>query len=252
MESMCQANEKDWYSDMPHTPKIIGNSQLYLGDCAEVFPLLRGYVDAVITDPPYGVEFKGKRTKHGTKHPDRIYRDDNFKEVVLPRIEMMIAVAKRTLVFSGTRRLQEYPRTEHVGGIICPNGAGSARWGFNCYHPALLYGEMPEATSDVPSLIIVKSHSSYRWDAGEDNDHPCPKPIPFMEWAIKKATIPGEVILDPFMGSGTTGVACVMSGRPFVGVEIDPNFFQLAVQRIEEAHAARGEVQRTKRRGLVF
>ena len=69
----------------------------------------------------------------------------------------------------------------------------------------------------------------------EKNGHPCPKPLGFMERLIERATLDGETVLDPFMGSGTTGVACARLGRRFIGVEIEPRYFDIACRRIEDA-----------------
>ena len=66
-------------------------------------------------------------------------------------------------------------------------------------------------------------------------DHPCPKPLGLMELLVMQFTDPGETILDPFMGSGTTGVACAKLGRKFIGCEIDPKYFEIAVRRINDA-----------------
>jgi DNA modification methylase len=65
--------------------------------------------------------------------------------------------------------------------------------------------------------------------------HPCPKPLKFVKWLIKKGSKEGDTILDPFMGSGTTGVACVQTGRNFIGCEIDPGYFKIAEKRIHDA-----------------
>ena len=67
--------------------------------------------------------------------------------------------------------------------------------------------------------------------------HPCPKPESFMRWMVGKASLPDETVLDPFMGSGTTGVACMNLGRRFIGIEIEPKYFDIACERIERAYA---------------
>jgi site-specific DNA-methyltransferase (adenine-specific) len=68
-------------------------------------------------------------------------------------------------------------------------------------------------------------------------DHPCPKPVAWMRWIVERASLPGETVFDPFMGSGTTGVACAKLGRKFIGIEIEPKYFDIACRRIEQAYA---------------
>ncbi len=72
-----------------------------------------------------------------------------------------------------------------------------------------------------------------------DYGHPTAKPIEWMERLVNIASLPGETILDPFMGSGTTGVACAKLGRRFIGIEIDPGYFEIACRRIDEAYRQR-------------
>ncbi|UIK04888.1 site-specific DNA-methyltransferase [Neorhizobium galegae] len=74
-------------------------------------------------------------------------------------------------------------------------------------------------------------------EKGVPRVHPTQKPIVVMEWALREVSTVGQLILDPYMGSGTTGVACVKSGRPFVGIEIDNGYFEIACERIRKAYA---------------
>lgn len=74
-------------------------------------------------------------------------------------------------------------------------------------------------------------------EAAEKNGHPCPKPLRQMQWLINRASKAGETVLDPFMGSGTTGVAAAGMGRRFIGIEIEPQYFETACRRIEQAYA---------------
>ena len=69
-----------------------------------------------------------------------------------------------------------------------------------------------------------------------DRKHPNQKPLPLMQWCIERVSDPGDIILDPFMGSGTTGVACANLGRKFIGIEIEPKYFDIACRRIEDAY----------------
>ena len=219
--------------------ETIGDATLYCADCREVLPTLSG-VDAVVTDPPYGVGFQGKVTKHTINRPESLYADDErtFTDVVLPAISKCLDLFPRALIFCGTRRLSEYPAAKDIGGIICPNGGGRSAWGFGCYHPALMYGGSPYIAAGKgarPTATVMYHPGMHVTGEREGNDHPCPKPIAFMDWAVEVASLDGETVLDPFMGSGTTGVACARLGRKFIGIEIHEPYFDIACRRIEEA-----------------
>jgi predicted RNA methylase len=190
---------------------------LYLGDCRSILPTV-GNVDAVVTDPPYG--------------------EENFRSVVLPAVDIAISVADRAAIFTGTRRLNEYPPPRDIGGITCPNGGGRSAWGFGCYHPVAFYGSSPYMQAGLGArrtATVIYHPGMHVTGENVGNDHPCPKPIAFMEWLIALAALPGHTILDPFMGSGTTGVAAVKLGRKFTGIEIEPKYFDIACRRISEA-----------------
>lgn len=178
----------------------IGNAELWLADCREVLPTL-SEVDVVVTDPPYGVDLLGKVTKHTINRPEITYQDDEtlIYEVVLPAVRLCLSMFGRALIFSGVRWLQEYPRARDIGGIVCPNGGGRSPWGFGCYHPVLFYGTSPYLANGMGSRPTARAI----WHPGMHvtgevigNDHPCPKPIAFMEWAVETASLIGHTILD--------------------------------------------------------
>lgn len=238
---------------------------IYQGDCLEILPELCGLrdgcqnvdvsveqgrgagndlktrtlFDAVITDPPYGVDFLGKVTKHTINRPGMVYNDtpETFASVVLPGVRLAISVAKRAAIFCGTRRLQEYPTAADIGGIVCPNGGGRSSWGFGCFHPVLFYGKNPYMAAGLGARPTAAAmyHPGMHVTGENDNKHPCPKPIAFMDWAVGAASLDGEVVCDPFMGSGTTGVSCMRLGRKFIGIEIEPIYFEIACERIDAA-----------------
>lgn len=81
----------------------------------------------------------------------------------------------------------------------------------------------------------AKATAIYSTETAEKNGHPCPKPIGWMRWIVSLSTRAGETIVDPFMGSGTTGIASVELGRKFIGIEIEPKYFDIAVRRIQAA-----------------
>lgn len=99
--------------------------------------------------------------------------------------------------------------------------------GFNNWEPIALYGKPPKQICDVICATIKPDASL----AG----HPCPKPLEWGEKQVEMLSLEGCTVLDPFMGSGTTGVACVNTGRNFIGIEIDKGYFEIAQRRIAEA-----------------
>lgn len=223
---------------MPQKEVLAEGVEIWLGDCREVLPLL-GNVDAVVTDPPYGVEFTGKVTKYSDSSGGASYLDteDYFRSVVLTAVRDAIALFGRGAIFCGTRRLREYPQARDIGSITCPNGGGRSSWGFGCHHPILYYGTSPYLKSGLGArpTSTVMYHPGMHVTGENDIDHPCPKPIAFMRWLVETASLKGETILDPFMGSGTTGVAAVKLGRRFIGIEIEPKYYEIAKRRISEA-----------------
>ena len=207
----------------------IGDCRLIHGDCLEFLKTLApGSVDAVVTDPPYGVDFVGKRTVHQREATGGYAGGDH--DYGPEAVTVALNTAKRGVVFPGLRLMYEYPRPYEVGAVWCPAGAGLNRWGFTCFHPILFYGVALPHGRRGPSGF-------QSFETADDNGHPCPKPIGWMLWAVEKASVETETILDPFMGSGTTGVACVRLGRKFIGVEIDERYFDIACKRIERAYA---------------
>ncbi len=196
---------------------------LYCGDCREVLPTL-GKVDAVVTDPPYGMKWNGKitRGKNGTGKPgatrhygETIAGDDGPFDA-----SMFLGFSEVLL------------------------------WGFNHFPDQLARGTalvwlkrydtgFGSFLSDAELAWVNKGHGVYcRRDVsnqGEsaEREHPTQKPVSLMEWCLN--FIVGETILDPFMGSGTTGVATVKLGRKFIGIEIEPKYFDIACRRIQAA-----------------
>ena len=191
----------------------IGNQRLILGDCLEVMPTL-GRVDAVVTDPPYGL---GARMKGGTWGA----QDHN----------------------SGFLRWDGEARQEWADAILALGG-GVVIWGGNYFDlprtrcwliwdkinavPTMADFEQAWTNLDRPSKRIALPVGRVEYG------HPTQKPLALMQWCL--GFLPdAKTILDPFMGSGTTLVACQKLGRHGIGIEIDPDYFEIACRRVEEA-----------------
>lgn len=219
--------------------ETIGNATLYLADCREVLPTLTG-IDAVVTDPPYGVSLTGKaghyRNNPSAKRSDTYvsYDDtpENFDRIVVPAVKNSIAIARSSIVFMASESIFKLP-PGHIGGIYLPNGCGRNAWGFQNFMHAVFYGDDPFLKFGKGS----RPNGKYGLYGNDSNgiDHPCAKPVAAMRWAVDRVSFERELILDPFMGSGTTGVACTQLGRKFIGIEIEPSYFDIACRRIEAA-----------------
>lgn len=200
--------------------ETIGNATLYLGDCLEIMPTLPR-MDAVITDPPYGIGLEYGEYKDS---PDELAK-------LAPRIvSLSQTLAPLVSITPGNLNQYLYPKPTWTLCWFNRAGAGSGPWGFSCWQPILCYGPDPYLAAGKgrrPDFI--------EWsEAAEPNGHPCPKPARFMQRWLERVSLAGGV-LDPFMGSGTTGVSCMALGRPFVGIEIEPKYFDIACERIENA-----------------
>lgn len=219
---------------------------LRLGDCLAVLPTLAaGSVDAVITDFPYGIgltrkknDFIGSRYFDDGKSAQASTLYDDSPETIRGLIKLampeILRVAKRALIFCGMNMLMQYPEPAAIGGVYTPNGAGRCKWGFQGLHPILYYGKDPYLAAGKGGRP-----NSFRTEQPnpETIDHPCPKPVKWMTWAVERASFAGETVLDPFMGSGTTGIACYRMGRNFIGIEKVAPYFAIAQRRIAEAQA---------------
>lgn len=220
--------------------EIIGDATLYLGDCLEILPTL-GKVDAVVTDPPYGVG-----VKYGNAYNDR--RPD-YWDWLRERIAAARAIAPLVVFTHRVAALRELNDWDWTAVWNKP-GAFGARVGNSCvlphWEPIFLYGihktgVQTNYASDVitcnpePAKAGIQGIGREKWD-GEFMSHPCPKPISLYRQFLTTYAQNAVVVCDPFMGSGTTGIACAKLGRKFIGIEIEPKYFDIACKRIEEAY----------------
>lgn len=212
-----------------------GRIRLYRADCRDVLRSLPdGYIDTVITDPPYGVDLKQRVTKKSKRTASKNYNDGEewVKKEIIPRLKEWIDATRRAAVTPGTRMLQNYPIATDIGCIFTMAGQGMGKWGFSCFYPVLFYGACPFLENKMgcrPNSMLASMPAKHKID------HPCPKPIKFMQWMMERASAEFDRVADPFMGSGTGGIAAVRLKRKFIGIEIDPHYFDIAVSRIEKA-----------------
>ena len=196
--------------------EVIGSCELYLGDCLEVLPLL-GKVDAVVTDPPYGIGItKSNRLAISRGMGGKSWDDAPIDSDAVAMIRGMAPVQ---IIWGGN--YFDLPPTRSPL-VWDKNNAGRDFADF----------EMAWTNLDMVARRFI--FRPMNMDGGKL--HPTQKPIQVMQWCL--GFIPdARTILDPFMGSGTTGVACVKLGRKFIGIEIDEGYFDIACRRIEKAYA---------------
>lgn len=188
-----------WVSDC-------GTVTLYCGDCLKILPTL-GKVDSVVTDPPYGIYACGG--KWGKK-------EQLAWDKVPAKIDSLIGFAKETIIWGGNY----FPLPPSRGWLV---------WHKRDSVPSAASVELAWTSKDMNARLIDQTIAATN---KERVGHPTQKPLRVMEWSI--SFINGQLILDPFMGSGTTGVACVRLNRRFIGIEIDPGYFEIAKKRIQD------------------
>jgi len=193
---------------------IIGNCRLLLGDCMEIMPLL-GKVDAVVTDPPYGIN-----AGHGIGRSDRIKCKDNKRnwDDKPADISAILDLEVPTIIWGGN--YFDLPPTR--GFLIWDkNNAGRD------------FADCELAWTNQDANARMRTLRPMNMDGGKE--HPIQKPIAIMKWCIDYLPY-AETILDCYMGSGSTGVACAKMGRKFIGIELDEEYFNIACKRIQEAY----------------
>ena len=212
---------------------IIGNAELWHGDCREILPTL-SKVDAVVADPPYGVNggsgTMGKASQQ-TKYENSTWRDDAeyVRHVCVPAVRLALSISKRGAITPGTPNAFLYPHPCDIGAFYQPAAVGMGKWGRATVQPILFYGKDPRAGLTIQPIHYVLT------ERAEELGHPCNKPVKAIVWLVNRVSVQGDVALDPFMGSGTTGVACANLGRKFIGIEIERKYFDIACRRIEDA-----------------
>lgn len=213
---------------MKFRQEIIGDATLILGDCRDVLETF-GPVDAVVSDPPYGISFA-----HGGNDRSGIGNGryaTKFAKISIVGDEQafdptpFIDLAPVCVLWGGNHFADRLPAS--AAWLVWDKRAASGHTND--------FADCELAWTNRGGVARVFRH---HWDGmmraserGVERVHPTQKPVALMEWCI--APLPARIILDPFMGSGTTGVACARLGRRFIGCEVDPGYFEIACRRIQ-------------------
>lgn len=197
----------------------IGPCDLWLGDCREILPTL-GTSFAIVTDPPYGIGACAGTGKYGRlkiEAQDQAPAWDNEA----PDLGAILMPGAPAIVWGGNYFGLPASRC----WLIWDKGAG---------FKGRAFAECEIAWTNIDANARIFAHDPLAARDYRTKEHPTQKPVPLMEWCL--GFIPsGLPVIDPFMGSGTTGVACVNLGRKFIGIEREPKYFEIAVKRISHA-----------------
>ncbi len=226
--------------------ETIGDCTLYLGDCRDILPAISA--DHVVSDPPYEDELH--------KAVGRIRRADGremVEDLGFDGINATRADIARLCVSAARGWVILFTLAEGVRAWRDDLQAADAKWDTTCFWvkpdaSPRFNGQGPARGAEC--FVTCWAGIGYRrWNAGgkrgiythcvnvgRQGEHPTEKPVPLMQEIVSDFTAPKQLICDPFMGSGTTGVACVQLDRAFVGIEQNERWFDLACRRIEEAY----------------
>lgn len=204
---------------------VIGNAELWLGDCREVLPLLPS-VDLILTDPPYGIDIDGQKEsvsrnpKHRRKAHDFMGWDDETPDRLV--FELMRYKSAGQIVWGGNYFTDKLPFPTK-GWLFWDKGQRGL---------TMSDGELAWTSYDFPMRAYTLNRVALQEGGG--TEHPTQKPLRLMTWCLD--LVPeARTVCDPFMGSGTTGVACAQLGRKFTGIERERKYFDIACRRIEDA-----------------
>jgi site-specific DNA-methyltransferase (adenine-specific) len=190
---------------------------VYNADCRDVLPTL-GKVDAVVTDPPYGI---GAASSFGwrSREEKALFKGDKAWDNEVPSKEifdLIIKISQYQIIWGGN--YFELPPSKS----------------FFIWDKVRTLGES-QGMAEFCHINFGGASKIYRYHSrGEAGLHPTQKPLQLMEWCLEMLPDPSQLILDPYMGSGTTGVAAVSMGRKFIGIEREPEYFDIACKRISD------------------
>jgi len=204
--------------------EVIGDCRLILGDCKDILPTLD--VGALVSDPPYGighVKGAGGHGKHNRRNIAAIAGDDE------PFDPAHLLGFKHVIIWGADHYAQRLPRGKW---LIWDKLDGLAS--FDSFSDVEVAWQNKTGAARIVRHMWKGICQASEKDARRE--HPTQKPVAVMVWCLDQIPADAGLVCDPYMGSGTTGVACALTARPFVGIEVDPGYFAIACRRIEAAY----------------
>ena len=201
------------------------------GDCREILPSIPDKsIDLVLTDPPYGVGdmvsgTMGKNRLHKTRYLGFQDSIEYVQSVVIPAIELCLVKSQRMIVTPGFKCLKYYPQWDSFGCFYMPSACGMQLWGSGDNQPIVYYGKPYDIGHKIKkcSYVLIEKPSC--------EAHPCSKPLNIWKRIVSDRADIGHLVLDPFLGSGTTAVASKHLYRYCIGIEIEEKYCEIAAKR---------------------
>jgi len=201
---------------------------IYHGDCLEILPQFPDKsFDLCLTDPPYGLNY------HYLSYEDSV---ENLKHLIQHFVPEARRVASLMVSFTGLSNLFLYPFPDWCCAWYWKGTNVYGKMGVNQWQPIICYGKDLKGFGSINGVIKSDSFYYEGGNCGEVKDfsvHSCPKNLGIMQILVRRFSIENQIVLDPFMGSGTTLVAAKKLGRKAVGIELSEKYCEIAVKRIE-------------------
>ena len=227
---------------------VIGNAEMWHGDCRDVLPLVQA--DACVSDPPYGIEHRFGEVAKSPKGARRLAFDfdgPHVNEMVFDVVAATAEMADAHFWFCGLHQVSPIAGVLRSAGLVekpaawvkkCPPPPKPGNWWPSAFeHAVYAYRAGAWFGDNDPTRRNVFVADGYRHGVPGKENHPTQKPLGLMERIVTAICPLGGTVLDPFMGSASTGVAAILHGRRFIGVEIDRAHFDTACERMERAQA---------------
>jgi site-specific DNA-methyltransferase (adenine-specific) len=225
--------------------------ELWCGDCLELMKNIPdGSVDMVLCDPPYGIDYQSMRKKDKTKRLPKILNDKKPFTSFIPEIKRIIKTTGCVAIFTRWDVQHAFIEAMEKNGLR-PNN--SIVWDKKIHG----MGDLKRSFGSRYENILFHAEHDFRFQGKRPTDiiacqrvtsskllHPNEKPVQLLEKLMIECCPDNGVVLDTFMGSGSTGVACMNTNRCFIGIELDENYFEIAKKRIEGATLCKCKVRR--------
>ena len=209
-----------------------GGQTIFLGDCLEIMRVFEDKsFDLVLTDPPYNAKDIGPNKKKYIESQMQVPLPQ-YKKFCQNWIKEVLRIGKRVVFTPGIANICYYPQPDWVACWHKPAAVSFNRFGgFNAWEPVMLYGKIPKGKR-LPQDYILENTLNFK--KGPEAEHPCPKPLNLIMRLIDTFSLDDEIILDPFLGSGTTLVATKILGRKATGIEISERYCKISVDRLKQ------------------